>query len=105
MMLQWHLPSAFVLYWFLSNVLMVAQQWWINRSIVLPAPAAAGGVLAPSAAAAAAFADTGKNDAGAAAAAAAAPAPANGADNGQAARPMAPNPKLISPKNRKNRRK
>lgn len=37
MMLQWQLPSAFVLYWFSSNVLFVAQQWYINRSLpVLP---------------------------------------------------------------------
>jgi YidC/Oxa1 family membrane protein insertase len=101
MMLQWHLPSAFVLYWFLSNVLMVGQQWWINRSIVLPPPpqpAAAEGAPLNGAAAAAAVAR--RNGGGAAEG-------GGGMRNGGAAapRPMAPNQKLISPKNRKNRRK
>jgi membrane protein insertase Oxa1/YidC/SpoIIIJ len=31
MMLQWQLPSAFVLYWFLSNALSVGQQWYMRR--------------------------------------------------------------------------
>lgn len=87
MMLQWHLPSAFVLYWFLSNVLMVTQQWYINRSIVLTPLATSTGVAAV----------VGN-----------VPLSGNGsaADNGveQAAKPMTPNQKLISPKNRKRRK-
>ena len=38
MMLQWHLPSAFVLYWLSSNILAVTQQWYINRTLPTPPP-------------------------------------------------------------------
>lgn len=94
MMLQWHLPSAFVLYWFMSNVMFVAQQWWINHKIgtlppfVLPdpAPAAASGNGAVISV-----------------------RPSNGGSNGtnngggakSAAAPLSANPRLVSPKNRK----
>lgn len=83
MMLQWHLPSAFVLYWFLSNVLMVAQQWYINRGIhlpPLPAESGADGEGAP------------KNGSG-----------SNGTAAAESA--LAPSAKLISPKSRKNRKR
>lgn len=85
MMLQWHLPSAFVLYWFLSNVFAVAQQWWITRNIHLPplppaVDALGNGAVPP-------------GDG---------PSPSNG--SGAPAKPLAPNQKLISPKNRKRRK-
>jgi YidC/Oxa1 family membrane protein insertase len=38
MMLQYHLASAFVLYWFLSNALSVGQQWWLRRVDPMPIP-------------------------------------------------------------------
>ena len=71
MMLQWQLPSAFVLYWFTSNVLYVGQQWWINRTLptlpplVLNSDGEGGGV-----------------------------------DDGTM-KPMSANPKLVSPKNKR----
>jgi YidC/Oxa1 family membrane protein insertase len=69
MMLNYNLPSAFVLYWFSSNVLFVAQQWYINRSLpTLP------------------------------------PLVLEGDDSGPA-KALAPNPKLVSPKNKQPRRK
>ena len=97
MMLQWQLPAAFVLYWFISNIFGVAQQWYINRSIVLPPlPAPATGGAAPAVA--------GTNGAGTNGAA----SPANGQASkngaGEVARPLAPNQKLISPKSKKRRR-
>lgn len=67
MMLQYQLPSAFVLYYFVSNLFGVGQQWLINRRL---AREMGGNVLAT------------------AAATPAAPAP------------LAPNDKLISPRNR-----
>jgi YidC/Oxa1 family membrane protein insertase len=27
-----NLPSGLVLYWFVSNVLQILQQWWMERS-------------------------------------------------------------------------
>ena len=33
MMLQYQLPSAFVLYYFASNILGVGQQWLIQRQL------------------------------------------------------------------------
>jgi YidC/Oxa1 family membrane protein insertase len=27
-----NLPSGLVLYWFMSNVLQILQQWWMDRS-------------------------------------------------------------------------
>ena len=91
MMLQWHLPSAFVLYWFLSNVLMVAQQWYINRSIHLP----------PLPATAAAAAVSGGGDGAADGGANGSSVPGNG--TGAPAAPLARSQKLISQKNRKKR--
>jgi YidC/Oxa1 family membrane protein insertase len=96
MMLQWHLPSAFVLYWFLSNVLMVAQQWYINRGIILPPlPATAlsdgGGDIAPAAAGVAALKSGNGAKVG------------NGV--GEAKKPSPPNQRIISPKNRRRVRK
>jgi len=32
-----NLPSGLVLYWTVSNVLQIAQQWWMNRPKTPPA--------------------------------------------------------------------
>lgn len=72
MMLQWQLPSAFVLYWLISNVFFVAQQWWINKTLPTPPPFVLG--------------ETGA-------------VVVNGEDG--TSKPMTANPKLVSPKNRR----
>ena len=72
MMLQWQLPSAFVLYWLISNVLFVAQQWWINKTLPTPPPFV--------------LSETGASI-------------VNG--ESPATKPMTTNPKLVSPKRRK----
>ena len=38
MMLQYHMASAFVLYWFLSNAFSVGQQYWLRRVDPMPVP-------------------------------------------------------------------
>ncbi len=73
---QW--ASAFVLYWFMSNILTLGQQWIINRQLPKLAPL----VL-----------DAGGNPVDAVNVTATAPATTSG--------PLVPNPRLISPKNRK----
>lgn len=35
----WSFPSGLVLYWFVNNILQVAQQWLINRGKARPSPA------------------------------------------------------------------
>ncbi|MDX1933996.1 MAG: membrane protein insertase YidC, partial [Capsulimonadales bacterium] len=75
MLLQWQPASAFVLYWFVSNLLALGQQWIIYRTLPTPPP-----IL---------IEDSDGN--GGTAAGAASPDP----------KPLAPNPKLVSPKNRK----
>jgi membrane protein insertase Oxa1/YidC/SpoIIIJ len=82
MMLQWHLPSAFVLYWLASNVLYVAQQMYMNRKLDLPPLATPG-------------------DAGGSGAVVPAPAGGPAPNGGGDAKPLAPNARIISPKNRK----
>ena len=85
MMLQWHLPSAFVLYWFLSNILTVSQQWYITKNIPPMPPLE--------------FGDEGS----------AASPPKSGGGGGQPApvtangsgKPMSSNPRLVSPKSRR----
>ena len=78
MMLQWQPAAAFVLYWFLSNVFGLTQQWLIYRTLPAVTPFEAKG----------SFADLNDN--------AAPPSPtANGAKSLEA------NPRLVSPKNRK----
>lgn len=74
MMLQWKPASAFILYWFLSNLLAIGQQWWIYRTLPTPPPLVIGG---------------GGNGAKSA------------ADDATATKPLAANPKLVSPKNRR----
>jgi YidC/Oxa1 family membrane protein insertase len=69
---QW--ASAFVLYWFMSNILTLGQQWIINKKLPKLEPL----VLDAN---------------GDAVNSATAPTPANS--------PLTPNPRLISPKNRK----
>lgn len=73
MMLQWKPASAFVLYWFVSNLLSMAQQWWIYRTLpkLPPLVLASGDSITRNGAA--------------------------GADN----KPLTANPKLVSPKNRR----
>jgi len=75
MMLSWKPASAFVLYWFVSNLLSMAQQWWIYRTLPTPAPLVIGG-------------DGAK-------------ASANGTAADASARALSSNPKLVSPKNRR----
>jgi len=100
MMLQYHLASAFVLYWFLSNALSVGQQWWLRR--VDPMPVAGVDTIGDT--------DTSappENKPGGPAK----PKTVSGSNGGAAtSRPVAggtpktalsPNPRLISPKNRK----
>jgi YidC/Oxa1 family membrane protein insertase len=76
MMLQWGIASAFVLYWLFSNVLGIAQQFIIYRTLPPVQPL----VLNPSGV-------SGDGDSGGSGAA--------------AAKPLEANPKLISPKNRR----
>lgn len=59
MMLNYQLPSAFVLYYFLSNILSVGQQWLINRRL---AAEMGGAVLAAATAAPAPAAPLAAND-------------------------------------------
>jgi YidC/Oxa1 family membrane protein insertase len=75
MMLQWQPASAFVLYWFISNVLGLLQQWYIYRTmpslppLVLSGDTGVAGGIAP-----------------------------DGAGGNGAAKPMQANPKLVAPK-------
>ncbi|MBC8103088.1 MAG: membrane protein insertase YidC [Cytophagales bacterium] len=74
MMLQWKPASAFVLYWFVSNLLSMAQQWYIYRTLpTLPPLVIAGSDSAAK----------------------------NGASDSGAKQPLTANPKLVSPKNRR----
>jgi YidC/Oxa1 family membrane protein insertase len=74
MMLQWKPASAFVLYWFVSNLLSMAQQWWIYRTLPTLPPL----VIANSDSAA-----------------------KNGSAAGGENKTLTSNPKLVSPKNRR----
>ncbi len=76
MMLQWQLPSAFVLYWLVSNVFFVAQQWYINKHLPTPPPFVLG--------------ETGAKVVN----------PGDGSGDAKSGA-LAPNAKLVSPKNRK----
>lgn len=100
MMLQYHLASAFVLYWFLSNALSVGQQWWLRR--VDPMPVAGVDTIGDT--------DTStppENKLGGPAKPKAASSGGGGAKtsrpvSGGAPKPaLSPNQRLISPKNRK----
>ncbi len=74
MMLQWKPASAFVLYWFVSNLLSMAQQWWIYRTLPkLPPLVIAGSENAAK----------------------------NGSAGGGETKTLTANPKLVSPKNRR----
>lgn len=99
MMLQWQLPAAFVLYWFLSNTLSVAQQWWLRR--VDPMPTAA-----DTAAITDAMDATPSDDAPRGGSGNGKPKTINGGSGGGAVQKgtLSANPRLISPKNRKPRR-
>jgi YidC/Oxa1 family membrane protein insertase len=81
MMLQWQPASAFVLYWFTSNVLALGQQWIIYRTLPTPPPLIInnGGDAA----------DSGEG---------------KGGDNprsGPGGTTLTANPKLVSPKNKR----
>jgi membrane protein insertase Oxa1/YidC/SpoIIIJ len=80
MMLQWQPASAFVLYWLVSNILGLGQQWVIYRMLPTPPPLIIVNKDGDAA---------GKNG-----------ADGNGADSG-GEKPLTANPKLVSPKNRK----
>ena len=82
MMLQWQPAGAFVLYWFLSNVFGLIQQWFIYRSLPAVTPFEAKG----------SFADLNDGGAGIGGAAVAAAGPT---------KPLEANPRLVSPKNRR----
>lgn len=91
MMLQWQPAGAFVLYWFLSNVFGLTQQWLIYRSLPTVTPFIAKG----------AFADLNDGAAGTNGAATnGAATPATAGANGLG-KPLEANPKLVSPKNRR----
>lgn len=77
MMLQWNIASAFVLYWLFSNVLGIAQQFIIYKTLPPVTPL----VL------------KGGDDA--------TPAGGSAASAGEAAKPLEANPKLVSPKSRR----
>jgi len=85
MMLQWGIASAFVLYWLFSNVLGIAQQFIIYRTLppVQPLILNPGGDSSDGV-------DRSGNGSG-----------PGGNGSGGAARPLEANPKLISPKNRR----
>jgi YidC/Oxa1 family membrane protein insertase len=84
MMLQWQPASAFVLYWFISNVLGLLQQWYIYRTMPSFPPLVLSGDGGPA---------------------------GSGSPNGMGlispaggesvAKPMQANPKLVSPKNKR----
>jgi membrane protein insertase Oxa1/YidC/SpoIIIJ len=38
-------PSALSLYWFLSNLISIAQMWWIRRTCGTPAAASSDGAV------------------------------------------------------------
>jgi YidC/Oxa1 family membrane protein insertase len=78
-MLSWQPPAAFVLYWIISIVFGAGRYWFINRSLPTPAPL----VLNPEGGDGAAASDAGDG----------------------IAKPLGPNPKLVSPKNRQAKRK
>jgi YidC/Oxa1 family membrane protein insertase len=82
MMLQWQPASAFVLYWFISNVLGLLQQWYIYRTMPAMPPlvlSGDGGGTMPS---------NGNTSL----------SPTGGDGVGK---PMQANPKLVSPKNKR----
>jgi YidC/Oxa1 family membrane protein insertase len=91
MMLQWHLPSAFVLYWFLSNIFSVSQQWWIMRHTTLTPLS-----VTPGLGGAAAVGPDNGSAAATTNGANAAPAPGNA---------LSPNKRIVSPKGRRRIRK
>lgn len=80
MMLQWKPASAFVLYWLISNILGMAQQWIIYRSLPTPSPLVTGG---PGSSAKPVVGTT------------------SDAPGGADPKGLAANPKLVSPKNRR----
>jgi len=61
MMYTWHFPSAFVLYWFVSNILMTAQQLRYMKPEPESAVSAETVVASPEPAPAAASSNPGKN--------------------------------------------
>jgi len=79
MMLQWQPASAFVLYWFISNVLGLLQQWYIYRTMPPMPPLVLAG--------------EGGGPTG--------PSLDGSGNNGAAAKPMQANPKLVSPKSKR----
>lgn len=84
MMLQWQPASAFVLYWFISNILGLIQQAIIYKMLPTPEP------FVPKS-------ETGSGNSGTL-------APQGAAGGGAAAaavKPLAANPKLVSPKSRR----
>ncbi len=88
MMYQSQIASAFILYWFISNLFSIGQQWIINRSLPKVEPL----VLKADAA------DSGSSGAGGAAA-----KNSGGALQGEVVRTLEKNPKLITPKNKRKR--
>jgi hypothetical protein len=81
MMLQWNIASAFVLYWLFSNVLGIAQQFIIYKTLPPVTPLVLKG------------SEGGVEDAG--------NGGGTGASRAPAARPLEANPRLVSPKSRR----
>lgn len=101
-MLQGRWPSAFVLYWFLSNLLGMLQSWIINRSLPTPPPLVINSDDEDGSG------DNGSGGEPARRKQSAGPVPAAGASvsassAGSSSRPLAANPRLVSPKNKKRR--
>jgi len=84
MMYQSQIASAFILYWFISNLFAIGQQWYINRSLpkVEPLPIKDDGTVTAT--------SVGGSTSG-----------GNGGGSTGPVRPLEKNPKLITPKSKR----